>query len=733
MKKLIPKFQKGQSWIKWEDIKQQNDKINQLSDYDKIVASHYKPKEIQQQYKDYQVVQNDNLSSLSRKFGTDLETVMKLNNIQNANSIQIGQKLKFPVQQQSNSQNYKVQKGENLSIISKKLGVDVQDLIRQNNLKDPNVLQIGQELKATPKQKNYVIIDKKKGMMQVFKDGENKPYRTYEVGVGEKAGDAQTTTKIINGKTDWDSSNFNTGAGVYTISNANPKNKQYYNVPSFNMLNDRGIEVAMAIHAAPSSRWGKISDGIFTNNKVSTGCINGNCNDMQDMYNIGLGKGDLVYVLPEDEGNYFELIDGKPVFRAATRPEYDNYVDKRGVTQKGQGVNRSINTLNYKPLQATVRLDKQNKINLDYAKALTENKQKIMQVAQIPSDIYNEIAKVAFGVLGTETNFGEEHTALGNFARAIRKYISPSDSSSPDYKSKFYTYGATEETNSVGPTQLRFSFLNEDEKNALKKLGITKNEQLMDTNTAAIATATILGIRYNQQLDDVQKKDIMRNLPGKWNTRLNYGDRVRNAAEYLTLKQQMKQGGKLIPKHQIGQKIKNINDHPITQTLKIFDPSGVSSYPDVYYSGKEMINNPSWSNAGSLAFNTLGALPVIGKVTVPLKLTKKLSQVVKSTNNIGNVAAKIEKAPLKLVSKTFEGQRGFPDIQIKAAADGILRTNDILGNQVTKGLNKVINKGPRGFSTNTLTKQDKVNSAIDLLNTGNLTSDVISMIQSYKK
>lgn len=552
MTKLIPRLQQGKTLVRWEDVKKQNDELNQLSDFDKIVNSHYKPKA---DFENYEVKSGDNLSELSQQFGTDLNTAMRLNNIKDPNLIQVGQKLKFPKPVANVNNTYKVKQGDNLSLIAKNNNVDINDLIRANKLKDPNVLQVNQSLNIPTKQGNYVIIDKQKGQMFVFRDGENKPFRTYEVGVGKKAGDAQTTTKIINGKTDWDKSNFNTGAGVYQISNVNPKSKQYYNVPSFNMTNDRGIEVGMAIHAAPKSRWNAISDGIFSNNKVSTGCINGNCEDMEDMYNIGLGKGDRVYVLPEDKGNYFEVVDGKPVFRSKSGMNYDTYVDDNGQIQKGQGINQSVNTLNYHPIEATIRLDKQNEINLNYTKSLVDNKQKIMQAAQIPSDVYNEIAKVAFGVLGVETNFGEEHSAIGNFARAVNKFFNPTSSSSPDYKSKFNTYGAKDESNSVGLTQLRFSYLNQDEKNALKKVGITNNEQLLDPENAAIATMTVLGIRYNQQLDGEQKKDIMTHLPSKWNIRQNYADRVKNAAEYLMLKQYMKQGGKLIPRHQQGSQI----------------------------------------------------------------------------------------------------------------------------------------------------------------------------------
>jgi hypothetical protein len=32
----------------------------------------------------------------------------------------------------------------------------------------------------------------------------------------------------------------------------------------------------------------------------------------------------------------------------------------------------------------------------------------------------------------------------------------------------------------------------------------------------------------------------------------------------------------------------NVNDNGLVQTAKIFDPTGISSYPDVYYAYKDM-------------------------------------------------------------------------------------------------------------------------------------------------
>ena len=105
--------------------------------------------------------------------------------------------------------------------------------------------------------------------------------------------------------------------------------------------------------------------------------------------------------------------------------------------------------------------------------------------------------------------------------------------------SKFNTVaaGATKDNNSVGYTQIRWSELNDKEKNALKSFDITSNEDFFDPKKSAIATATILGIRYNEQLTTDQKKDIWKYLPTKWNKRSNYVKRVKDFSVYLDFEQ----------------------------------------------------------------------------------------------------------------------------------------------------------------------------------------------------
>lgn len=73
-----------------------------------------------------------------------------------------------------------------------------------------------------------------------------------------------------------------------------------------------------------------------------------------------------------------------------------------------------------------------------------------------------------------------------------------------------------------------------------------------------------------------------------------------------------------------GLTIDDVNNSPIATVVKLLDPTGVSSWYDVYSAGKDMYKNPSWSNAGSLALESFGAIPLIGKAGKAIKGAMKL-------------------------------------------------------------------------------------------------------------
>jgi murein DD-endopeptidase MepM/ murein hydrolase activator NlpD len=88
------------------------------------------------------VEEGESLSFIAERYGVKSSTIMWENNLGNANSLRIGQKLMIPP---VNGINYKVSSGDNLEKIAKKYKIEVSGIIAQNNL-ETEVLRKGQNL-----------------------------------------------------------------------------------------------------------------------------------------------------------------------------------------------------------------------------------------------------------------------------------------------------------------------------------------------------------------------------------------------------------------------------------------------------------------------------------------------------------------------------------------------------------------------------------------------------------
>ncbi|WP_288250030.1 LysM domain-containing protein [uncultured Prochlorococcus sp.] len=99
------------------------------------------------------VKSGDTISSISKFYSINKDLIIKLNNLKDENYIFVGQNLIISestedLTEQSDLKNYYhiVQTGENLTEISNKYNLKVIDLIEINNLNNPNSLKVGQKL-----------------------------------------------------------------------------------------------------------------------------------------------------------------------------------------------------------------------------------------------------------------------------------------------------------------------------------------------------------------------------------------------------------------------------------------------------------------------------------------------------------------------------------------------------------------------------------------------------------
>ena len=95
----------------------------------------------------YIVKRGDTLSQIAVRYGTTVNTLVRLNNITNPNRIYVGQRLTIPGRNSGSSNvTYVIKRGDTLSQIAVRYGTTVNTLVRLNNITNPNRIYVGQRL-----------------------------------------------------------------------------------------------------------------------------------------------------------------------------------------------------------------------------------------------------------------------------------------------------------------------------------------------------------------------------------------------------------------------------------------------------------------------------------------------------------------------------------------------------------------------------------------------------------
>ena len=102
----------------------------------------------------YKVVSGDNLSKIARAYNTTVGDLVKWNNIKNPNLIFVGQEIKIIVPDapaapaaEAPYVTYKIVSGDNLTKIAKQFGTTVDAIVKLNNIANPNLIFAGADLK----------------------------------------------------------------------------------------------------------------------------------------------------------------------------------------------------------------------------------------------------------------------------------------------------------------------------------------------------------------------------------------------------------------------------------------------------------------------------------------------------------------------------------------------------------------------------------------------------------
>ena len=172
-------------------------------------------------------------------------------------------------------------------------------------------------------------------------------------------------------------------------------------------------------------------------------------------------------------------------------------------------------------------------------------------------------------------------------------------------------------------------------------------------------------------------------------------------------------------------------DSLVEDIFEIFDPTGISSYDDVYRSYKKN-GLLSWDTAQEV----LGALPIIGKAGKAIKAIKTANKYIKALNKVNKVVAKSEKVVPAILKEGTNLGKAIQKVSKAGKASPVAASSILVGEGakvfekgvklVEKGtskvVEKVISKAPK--------KQDAINTATATLNTINTLSDVAGAIQN---
>ncbi len=96
------------------------------------------------------VESGETLTSIAEQYGLTYQELADYNNIADPNYIENGQVIKIPNLPEDTS-TYTVKEGDNLTIIAEKYGVSIDDLVKENNISNPNYIEVDQIIKIPSK------------------------------------------------------------------------------------------------------------------------------------------------------------------------------------------------------------------------------------------------------------------------------------------------------------------------------------------------------------------------------------------------------------------------------------------------------------------------------------------------------------------------------------------------------------------------------------------------------
>lgn len=286
----------------------------------------------------------------------------------------------------------------------------------------------------------YGIIDKKNAMIGIYNHQGDEVYSS-EILIGAEKSDQRTRwTEYSQSKR---VSNSSTGAGIFTVKPQDTKdsfNQKHFNNNILSFNNEAHTNAVFAIHQVPNgleSRNARFGTHNPDDRRISGGCANLKLVDLNAIKKW-LGNSCKLYVLPEEKGNKFMVKDG--ALKLVSTENID--------MNKNRYYNFSPTT--YSPLPIDIKIinsDGDTEVARTYIKALEDEKKKLMELYKISNDEYNELAVLAYGILGNESSFGksgrlafkEDNQDLITSVRFLKSFIDQTSLAEAFNTSRGYT------------------------------------------------------------------------------------------------------------------------------------------------------------------------------------------------------------------------------------------------------------------------------------------------------
>jgi len=110
------------------------------------------------------VQEGDTLSEIAQKHKVSLKELIRHNRINNANNLKVGQTLiipKFNQNEKEETMIYTISQGETINEIAKRFATSAFEITKLNDIRDPDLLYEGQEIKIPTQTQKLILKDKK--------------------------------------------------------------------------------------------------------------------------------------------------------------------------------------------------------------------------------------------------------------------------------------------------------------------------------------------------------------------------------------------------------------------------------------------------------------------------------------------------------------------------------------------------------------------------------------------